>query len=67
LLISLQENDILLNAIVFADYLLEEDYIDEDDDDEVVFGVDARGVSIILEPDGEFSETNETVVITAVC
>lgn len=55
---ELKASDILLNVVVFADYEL------VNDTNRTVIGVDARGVSLILEPNGGFSETNQSVHIT---
>ena len=57
----MQANDILLNVVVLADYELVNDTINR-----TVIGVDARGVSLILEPNGQFSETNQSVHVTKV-
>lgn len=55
---ALQENDVLLNVIVFADYEL------PSQPDRMVIGVDSTGTSYILEQEGFFSTSNEPVVIT---
>ena len=34
--------------------------------EEVVIGVDSKGLSYLLRPEGKFATTNETVVITGV-
>ncbi len=55
-----QAENILLNVVVFADYQL------ESEPNKTVIGVDARGRSLVLEPNGEFSETDQRVLITIV-
>lgn len=54
----MEDNDILLNVVVWADYRL------PDAPEEVVLGVDHSGFSYILEPDGEFSVRSERIEIT---
>lgn len=49
-----------MNAIVFADYEL------ESEPNKTVIGVDAQGNSLILEPNGAFSETDQRVLVTQV-
>ena len=56
----MQKRDVLLNVIAFADYQL------VNNTEKVVFGVDSLGISYILEPNGRFSTSNESVVITRV-
>lgn len=46
--------------VVFADYQL------ESEPNKTVIGVDARGKSLVLEANGEFSETDQRVLITMV-
>lgn len=46
---ALEENNILLNVVVMADYQLTKE------PDRIVLGVDASGVSYVLEPNGQFS------------
>lgn len=46
--------------VVFADYQL------ESEPNKTVIGVDARGKSLVLEVNGEFSETDQRVLITMV-
>lgn len=51
----------MLNVVVLADY----EVVNETA--EVVIGVDSKGLSYLLRPEGEFTTTNQTVVITGVC
>ena len=55
-----QARDILLNVVVLADYEV------VNRTEEVVIGVDSKGLSYLLRPEGEFTTTNDTVVITGV-
>lgn len=56
-----QARDILLNVVVLADYEV------VNQTGEVVIGVDSKGLSYLLRPEGQFATTDETVVITGVC
>lgn len=44
----LKKNDIILNVVVWADYVL------RDNPDEIVLGVDYSGATYTLEPNGEY-------------
>ena len=57
---ELKSNDILLNVVVWADYEV------SDKPDEVVIGLDAKGNSYLLRPNGTFATTTDTVVLTQV-
>ena len=50
-----------MNVVVLADYEV------VNQTEEVVIGVDSKGLSYLLRPEGEFATTDETVVITGVC
>ena len=60
ILIYLKARDILLNVVVLADYEV------VNQTEEVVIGVDSKGLSYLLRPEGKFATTNDTVVITGV-
>ena len=55
-----QARDILLNVVVLADYEV------VNQTGEVVIGVDSKGLSYLLRPEGKFATTDQTVVITGV-
>ena len=50
----------MLNVVVLADYEV------VNATEEVVIGVDSKGVSYLLRPEGKFATTNQTVEITGV-
>lgn len=50
-----------MNVVVLADY----EVVNETE--EVVIGVDSKGLSYLLRPEGMFDTTDQTVVITGVC
>lgn len=57
---ELRANDILLNVIVWADYMVSAE------PNKTVIGVDSNGTSYLLEPGGAFSLSNDPVFITQV-
>ena len=57
---ELKANDILLNVIVWADYLVPAE------PNKTVIGVDSNGTSYLLEPGGTFSLSTDPVFITQV-
>ena len=50
-----------MNVVVLADYEV------VNQTGEVVIGIDSKGLSYLLRPEGKFATTDQTVVITGVC